>query len=322
MASSPTTDVRKLSLGACVMLVVLRISIGWQFFYEGQWKFQTLRSPTPWSAEGYLKNAQGPFREYFRSMVDDPYGLELLNQESVIKSWQQRLQLFRDHYQLDADQTKSLAELEKKAQKELADLFDRPEWKGVMNEQQKGTLDYKRMGEIELYQNMVARYKAKLNEVSVDFQQDHLTKIKAELDAKQKELTGEVLGVSNKFSDNAEKLLTLEQRGRGPAPLPTKKIDSVNRQTMWLLTISGLLLMFGLFSRVAAVAAAVFLLNVYLTIPPWPGVPQPAGPEHAFIVNKNSIELVACVALACMPTGRWAGLDALIHRFILRKKTD
>jgi len=63
-------------------------------------------------------------------------------------------------------------------------------------------------------------------------------------------------------------------------------------------------------------------LNVYLTIPPWPGVPQPAGPEHSLIVNKNLIELIACLALAGLPSGRWIGLDALIHRFVLRGKTD
>jgi uncharacterized membrane protein YphA (DoxX/SURF4 family) len=80
--------------------------------------------------------------------------------------------------------------------------------------------------------------------------------------------------------------------------------------------------MLGLFSRLSALGAAGLLLLFYLPMPPWPGVPEPPGPEHALYVNKNLIEFFACLALVGLPTGRWLGLDALIRRFILRKKTD
>lgn len=318
----PTTDVRKVSLAACVLLVLLRVSIGWQFFYEGLWKFQQQRTPTPWSAEGYLKNAQGPFREYFRGMVDDPYGLDLLDHDKTLTRWQVRRQKFEAHFQLDDAQKQSLDKLFLDAQTELAALLQGPAMAGVVNDKYKGTIDHKRLGEIELYRNMVARYEAKLKAVAVDFQQEHADKIKSELDSKYRELTGPVKALEEKLFEDARQLLTLAQLGRGSAPLPPQKIDNINRQTMWVLTISGLCLMAGLFTRTAAVLAALFLLNVYLTIPPWPGVPQPAGPEHSLIVNKNLIELIACLALAGLPSGRWIGLDALIHRFVLRGKTD
>ena len=33
---------------------------------------------------------------------------------------------------------------------------------------------------------------------------------------------------------------------------------------------------------------------------------------HYFIVNKNLIEMLACLAIASLPTGQWVGLDALL----------
>jgi hypothetical protein len=60
----------------------------------------------------------------------------------------------------------------------------------------------------------------------------------------------------------------------------------------------------------------------YLPMPPWPGVPEAPGPEHSLFINKNMIEVVACLALATLPTGRWIGVDAFVRRFILFRKTD
>ena len=65
-------DARRVALIACVMLVVLRISIGWQFLYEGLWKINSRNTAQPWSAKGYLANAQGPFRPVFRNMAAPP----------------------------------------------------------------------------------------------------------------------------------------------------------------------------------------------------------------------------------------------------------
>ena len=47
-------DWKRMSLLAIVLIVLLRIAIGWQFLYEGIWKYDTLSTPTPWTAEGYL----------------------------------------------------------------------------------------------------------------------------------------------------------------------------------------------------------------------------------------------------------------------------
>jgi len=72
-------SVRQVGFLACLMLVLLRVAIGWQFLYEGLWKLNTQKTAKPWSAEGYLANARGPFRDRFRGMLDDPNGFDKLD---------------------------------------------------------------------------------------------------------------------------------------------------------------------------------------------------------------------------------------------------
>ena len=99
-------DLRRISVAACFLLVLLRMSIGWQFLYEGLWKFNTLSSAHPWSAEGYLKNAQGPFREFFRGLTGDPDDLGWLDPETVAGKWDAWHERFLAHYpDLDESQT-------------------------------------------------------------------------------------------------------------------------------------------------------------------------------------------------------------------------
>ena len=94
-------------------------------------------------------------------------------------------------------------------------------------------------------------------------------------------------------------------------------LDWINLSTMYGLIAMGLCLMLGLFTPLAALAGAVFLAQIYLSMPPWPGLPpNPMAEGHYLIVNKNLIEMLACLALACMPTGLWIGLDALLFGWI------
>ncbi|MCE9563721.1 MAG: hypothetical protein K8U57_16895 [Planctomycetes bacterium] len=97
-----------------------------------------------------------------------------------------------------------------------------------------------------------------------------------------------------------------------------KKLDKF---TMWFLVVVGALLMGGLFTRLACVAAAGFLVMTYLAFPPFPWYPVAPNTEgNPLFINKNMIECIALLALACMPTGRWMGIDALIHRVICGKE--
>jgi uncharacterized membrane protein YphA (DoxX/SURF4 family) len=91
-------DERKISFSACVLLVTLRLAIGWHLLYEGLWKLSTQQTPQPWTAEGYLKNATGPLRNQFRALTGDPNDLRWLNYDQMANKWDLWAGRFVAHY--------------------------------------------------------------------------------------------------------------------------------------------------------------------------------------------------------------------------------
>lgn len=398
---------RYIPVVACVLLVVLRLSIGWQFLYEGLWKYDTLDTTQPWTAEGYLKNAQGPFRELFREgMTDDPDELGWLNEEAVAARWDAWQTQFANHYGLDDDQRARLdtmvngpqefravltampegveipgrlrdilrfdARAERlilkgdtplmPAEKEsllalavepaevtdanraeaalvdefrsavirLAELSERFSYKQKLRlalgpgdpdrvrhmfANFKGTIGEKAPEEIDdYYQSLLKDYQAKLERADVAFQREHLDRQWSKIQELRNELTGPVKALDTALKSDARTLLTREQIERGPLPKPWTTQRVVDAMTIAALMVLGLMLLVGLGTRAAAIMGAGMVLSFYLVWPPWPGVPLDPTPEHAYIVNKNFIEMVALLALAALPTGQWFGLDRLIYR--------
>jgi thiosulfate dehydrogenase [quinone] large subunit len=97
-------------------------------------------------------------------------------------------------------------------------------------------------------------------------------------------------------------------------------LDTVNLVTMWGLTIVGALLMLGLFTRLASLAGIGFVLLFYLANPPFIGYFYSLPSEGSYlIVNKNLVELCALAVILVSGSGRFAGLDALVHRLLPRR---
>ena len=401
------TDFKKLGGAAIAFIVILRISIGWQFLYEGLWKCNTQSTSRPWSAAGYLRNAQGPYRNYFRNMTGDPDEKAWLDYEAVAARWDDWHQRFLNHYpdltdsqkkQLDilingpedfrailklkelpkgvtigrslskvikfdpkrerliVDGTQHLLPKERdillkmvdeglkanpkdQANKDAAEDFKEAlaivmkrsskfSYKEKLMESVKGnperatrtftqwkdSIDYKRIGNIDKYKGLLEKYEADLKKAEQEFQYNHLGKQWAEIQELRAQLVGPVKALETQMYAHAVKLLTLDQLKRGSVPPENTKIRRVNMMTIWGLLILGTLLILGFGTRIAAVGGAVMLLSFYLVMPPWPGVPAAPGPEHSLFVNKNLIEMLALIAIACMPTGQWFGIDGLIHR--------
>ena len=407
------SDLRKVCVCACILIVVLRIAIGWQFLYEGMWKIDSMSTVKPWSSEGYLKNSQGPMRDFFRNMTGDPDDLNWLDPKKVARQWDVWFTIFVDHYRLTDEQQKRLLEkingpkayyarlsklpegvkidgpnlpkaiqfeaerhrlsvpadwhlipaerdallrkvkvqenpaeedkakndLAKEFQKAVRDVYARqsrlcfkqqldvsligdPERAGLIQAEHKGTIDYKQKGNIDVYKEQLARYKTNRAKAQTDFQFEHLNRQWRELQELRATVVGPIKALDTTLKEEASQLLTDEQLAKGPLRSSLTRVDQINQQTMWALAIIGALLMLGLFSRLSALAGAGLLTMFYLALPPWPGVPPAPGPEHSFIVNKNLIEVIALLTIASIPTGRWFGLDAVVRRFILRRRTD
>jgi thiosulfate dehydrogenase [quinone] large subunit len=90
--------------------------------------------------------------------------------------------------------------------------------------------------------------------------------------------------------------------------------------TMWGLTIVGVCLMLGLFTRLASLAGIGFILMFYLAAPPLVGYFYAIPSEGSYlIVNKNLVEAAALVVILLTGSGRFAGLDRIVHGLIRRR---
>ncbi|HXF95703.1 MAG TPA: DoxX family membrane protein [Gemmatimonadales bacterium] len=95
------------------------------------------------------------------------------------------------------------------------------------------------------------------------------------------------------------------------SPTAVTVVDYLN---MWGLTLIGLGLLLGLFTRWAALAGVAALALYYLAAPPF-GYDYGMPAEGSYlVVNKVLIELAALVVLLAHPTERTWGLDALLAR--------
>lgn len=179
-----------------------------------------------------------------------------------------------------------------------------------------------RISQLKLYDEMLVRYEGKLEAADLPYQFEHLNRTWRDVREKGTELAGPVVALDKELQDEAMQLLTVDQLKLGPPRQPFTTLKIADSLTIAGLTGLGLLLIFGLFTRFAALSAAFMLFGFYMAMPPLPGVPDVPGPEHSFIVNKNLIEVMTLMALAFIPTGKWFGLDCLIPSIAFRKKAQ
>ncbi len=89
--------------------------------------------------------------------------------------------------------------------------------------------------------------------------------------------------------------------------------------TMWGLTAVGLLLILGLFTRLASMGGIGFILLFYLCNPPFVGYFYSIPSEGNYlVVDKNLVELAALLVIFATGSGRFAGLDRILHALVAR----
>jgi len=315
----------KISLLAVILLVALRITIGWHFFYEGVWK---IKHADEFSAAPFLTQAKGPFAPLFYSMIDDINGERRLKVEKdadgeVVTATDKET---GDVYPVIKGEEFSAA---------IADFRAKVDAKYGLDDKQKKLADA--VG--ARFQHGLATW-LQINGWDIVGYHDSLKRL-AEANASggdstdtrkqrnwqwQMKLRGEVNGWIGELEDmDADyqraiwsEVLTEEQRAMGEVSKSITFADFMDFAVTWSLTAIGLCLMLGFCSRLAALGGAAFLVSVLMTQPPWPTIypPAPAVVGHALIVDKNFVEMMALLALATMPVGRWAGLDLFLYRYV------
>lgn len=284
----------------------MRIAIGWHFLYEGLEKVEsTNKGSKPFSAEPYLRNATGPFAPYFRNLVPDVDSRAMLDQDRLKAGWAADVERLATHYHFDKDQREKAA-----AQLQQADDFAGI-WftdKETREKRDQYLADLKQVEKVEQTPN------------ALSFERERASAKRKDLDVERKRLIADLQARAASLRAAVIELATADQReAAGPFVPPWSKLDQINVMTMYGLVAMGICLILGLFGPLAALAGAAFLGQIYFSMPPWPGLPpSPIAEGHYNIVNKNLIEMIACLALVFIPTSFWIGLDALLFGWMFR----
>ncbi|MGE3821281.1 MAG: DoxX family protein [Isosphaeraceae bacterium] len=285
--------------------MLLRITIGWHFHYEGLWKVESLKTSKPFTAEGYLRNATGPFAPFFRDMVPDVDGLQSLDPISYKASLHAQVRLVSEHFGFNDEQA-----AKGKAEVDAATAFA-DDWFASRDNRER----------IEKYvHDLEAVRKVEANPNALETEKTWAWSQRKVLDRDRKDLLSELEARRDDLRESLLKLATPEQVASAGEYAPPPTSLQINDQvTAYGLMAIGLCLMLGLLTRFAAISGAAFLALVYLAMPPWPGMPEnPTDPGHYLFIDKNAVEMMACLALAALPTGHWVGLDALLFGWLRR----
>jgi uncharacterized membrane protein YphA (DoxX/SURF4 family) len=326
-------------------LIFLRLAIGWLFLVEGYEKVHSINlGPTvdskPFSSAGYLKQASGPTAPFFHWQAggdDDERALDYLTVDpdaakaprdraspALRKHWEQYLERFADHYKLDDDQrAKAREKLDESLGKAVEWLTDATHPKELLPNTNFPTAAFNpHKAPVE----RVAEYRAKVEEyrdaqenVNLAFGKDVY---KAQLRAMKADAarlrSGLIADLETPMRDALKGVLTDEQKTMpdlGPPPPPTVLLWT-DRAVSYGLLVIGAGLLLGVLTRLNCLAGALFLIALYVAIPPFPWSPENLRAESPyFFVNKNIIMALALLALATTRSGMWFGLDGLLQYF-------
>ena len=94
----------------------------------------------------------------------------------------------------------------------------------------------------------------------------------------------------------------------------------VNLMNIWGLILIGLGLMLGCFTRTASGAGLLLILLYYFCNPPFVGYFYSLPAEGSYlIINKNLVEAAGLLVTLVMGSGRYYGLDRIIHGLVARR---
>ena len=328
-------------------LLLLRLAIGWHFAAEGYHKLKGYwEGPTegvigkpnkPFTSAGYFREGAGPLAGYIRKEIGDPdeEALALLTPAPpkrvpprLAQEWGDYVHGFSDYYGFNEDQRQKADHALKVAEDAVADWLTRSQAndKNYQAATQEGRLpvpvrleQYKRKRE-----ELTEPKHSHLVSIGSDAESVRLHNIKADVVRLRVGLLNDLKEYTQDLQKELEKIPTPQQRqeaeskGKPPQPQPpapeSVKQKWIDRITMYGLTIVGACLILGMFTRLSCLLAAGFLVMTYLINPPFPWLPLPPNNEGYYLfINKNVIEALALLALATTASGRWLGLDALVH---------
>lgn len=277
------------------MLVLLRLTIGWHFFSEGFDKYQH----GSWDAKPFFSTARGPAAGQFRELVWDWDGSIRTDVEKTMLHFA----TFRDrvirHFDFDDAQ-------KAQAQANYALAIEQVKWVLANHET-----------ELEEYQ----LGRARMMQLDEDWRRSGVASLASQRDAIRSEWTAKINPVLSQIDmiwrnyEAAQNAMANREQLAKKAPLRMgvprdRLVDTsvINQIVPYFDMAIGICLLVGLFTPVAALAAAAFLGSVFIS--QFPPVTGPGSTAYQLI------EAMACLVLAATGAGRFAGLDFIFHTIV------
>lgn len=280
----------RIGLLSILAIVCLRLAIGWHFYREGAEKLVD----GDFHSAGFMTVAKGPLTPLFHWFVWDLDGRARLDREGTLDAWNQYRERVVSHYGFDEQQAARAVELTKRREDQFVAL-----------------LDDNASDIAQYFQGLERRdrYRQDVGRTEVAALRDQLTTIERELVKTVNGWLGPIDLMWKGLEGDLNALATPEQARRGNLALgrPGRKLMDTLLIDQIIPTfdlVVGILLVVGLFTRIAALAAAGFLGMIVAT--QWPGAPG------AIATHYQTIEMFGCLVLATVGAGQFGGLDFLV----------
>jgi uncharacterized membrane protein YphA (DoxX/SURF4 family) len=305
----------QIGLVAVATLVALRVGVGWHFFTQGLKKYV---DPN-YSSEAFLKQAKGPLAETYAGLLpahqdferhvdewinsalprpaakpDDKAKGKLASDAPPLSQWADKVAASWGEYRVRMEQQYGLSDAQKgKAQ----EIFD--QYRGRLKEA---------VAETEAWLKSEPQEAVSLRRVESDpladalpFAKERVATQSAKIRPRAEKLLADVKRLETEFQGAMRLLLDQKQRATAALEPETTTLRKFDTFLTYSLLAGGVCLMVGLFTRLAAVGCALFLLSVMGTQPPWV--------FDALPIYEQVIEFLALMVIAATGAGRWAGLD-------------
>jgi uncharacterized membrane protein YphA (DoxX/SURF4 family) len=334
----------RIGFWAALTIVALRVLIGWHFMSSGIDKLEP-----GWTSASHLRSANGPLADFYKSYAPLPHQWDQLidkplppqgaydsarryvGDDGELHEGPQsddregHIPLPTDAYgpwasRIAEDWTEDVARFKgltgiTDEQREAADT--------LLSEKKTRLAQYfeSHRGALEEYHHELDRLNEMLQSDArgeLPYLDDRILKKKAELQAMPRSLVADIESEEDMLHEQLTNLVTDEQRESaaldeplGDALNPATPLKLVDTTVTVVTFAVGVCLILGLFTRVAAVVGAGFLLSIMSMQPPWAeGVLETVKLLTAY----QGIEFIAMLLLAAVGAGTWAGLDGLFWR--------
>ena len=302
----------KLTLPAILFLVLLRLAIGWHFYQEGTAKVNDKFSSTP-----FLAAAKGPFASHFHSMIPDHDGMIRIDAKKMADACKAFGEKIKTEFGLNEDQSKEVDAILTEYNAKRKETYD--QWKSQIEEYKNG---FERLANLQNdpSRSGVESLRRQLDDIEGKWRA--LGKpILAEIDSTMPEMVQRLnaIATDDQANPKPEKPPAKDANGNpirkqvdfkfdGQGPISVELVDKI---IPYFDMSVGILLILGLLTPIASLAAGLFLASVVVS--QFPGFPGTSPTYY------QAIEMLGCFVLAFADAGRYAGLDFIPWSFWNRK---